>query len=108
MTPVGDWEIWETLLSSVPPTPLSWSLTVEGVCELARSHLSLASCVASLTSDLRQVCHTIHGGPRTPSRKTIANLNWAFVTNARFLLFQKLAGPGLSLAPFQSLYFQTG
>ena len=45
----------------------------------------LASCVASGSTERQgnsQVCHARHGGPRTPSKTTDANLDCAFVMNA--------------------------
>ena len=60
MTPGGGLKDWGALLSSVPPTPLSCSLTLKGLFESTQSYLSLASCFASGTTKLQGHCHAFY------------------------------------------------
>ena len=42
----------------------------------------------------------VHGGPRTPSRATITNLDFVFVRNALNFVVPKIWGPRPPIAPF--------
>ena len=74
-------------LSFLPATPLSWTHNLEGLYELTQRspqpHLDIAFRTTEIQGHL-QACRTRHGGPRTPSRTTNANLDFVFVNHTFF------------------------
>ena len=88
-------------LPLLPATPLSLSMTLEGLFEPLQGSC-LASCVASRTTEEQGhclVCHVRCRGLKHTCQGKPTRILIVLVENAPFSLFWKLKGPGLPLTP---------